>query len=149
MAQGHASLDPGAGVKVKKNRKGTQDNKQSINNNVTEIFCIKARHEVHGDRIGHLEILVKNQENALISQERKLEELEEGIKKRGEGIQAQNSQVDVLCQPTYQEFPAQFITSALQNPNQFSELQREQDFSELLYVYPNNPSRNRAALDTG
>ena len=48
-----------------------------------------------------MEILVRNQEKALISQERKLEELEEGSKKKEEGIQAQNGRVDVLCQPTY------------------------------------------------
>ena len=71
------------GIKVEKNRKSTQDNKQSIKNNVTEIFCIRARHEVHKDKIGRLEILVRNQEKALISQERKLEELGEGSKKKG------------------------------------------------------------------
>ena len=49
--------------------------------------------------------MVKNQEKSLISQERKLEELEEGIKKKEEGIWAQNGWVDILCQPTYQEFP--------------------------------------------
>ena len=78
-----------------------------------------------------------------------MEELEEGIKKRGEGIQAQNSWVDVLCQPTYQEFPAQFITTVSQSSNQLLEPQREQDLSELLQVHPNNPSRNGVTLDTG
>ena len=42
-----------------------------------------------------------SQETALISQERKLEDLEEVIRKRGDRIQAQNSRVDVLSQPTY------------------------------------------------
>ena len=96
-----------------------------------------------------MEILVKNQENALISQERKLEEQEERIKKKEEGIQAQNGRVDVLCQPTYQEFPAQFITTVSQSSNQFLEPQREQEFSELLQVHPSNPSEHRVTLDTG
>ena len=99
------------GVKIKKIRKNTQDNKQSIKDNITEIFCIRARHKVHEDRIGRLERVVRNQEKALISQEKKLEEIEEENKKMEEEIQAQNSQVDVLGQSSYQELPAQSRTS--------------------------------------
>ena len=84
------------GVKIEKIRKNTQDNKQSIKDNITEIFFIRARHEVHEDRIGRLERVVRNQEKALISQEKKLEEIEEENKKREEEIQAQNSRVDIL-----------------------------------------------------
>ena len=89
------------GVKIEKIRKNTQDNKQSIKDNITEIFCIRARHEVHEDRIGRLERVVRNQEKAVISQEKKLEKIEEEHKKREEEIQAQNSQVDVLGQSSY------------------------------------------------
>ena len=87
------------GVKIEI-RKNTQDNKQSIKDNITKIFCIRASYEVHKDRIGRLERVVRNQEKALISQEKKLEEIEEENKKREEEIQAQNSWVDILCQPT-------------------------------------------------
>lgn len=58
-------------------------------------------------RIERLEKLIRSQETALVSQERKLEDLEEVIRKRGYGIQAQNSRVDVIRQPTYQEIPVQ------------------------------------------
>ena len=57
-----------------------------------------------------MERQVKSQETALISQERKLEDLEEVIRKRGDGIQTQNSRVNILSQPTYQEIPVQFVT---------------------------------------
>ena len=134
------------GVKIKKIRMNTQDNKQSIKDNITKIFCIRARYEVHKDRIGRLERVVRNQEKALISQEKKLEEIEEENKKREEEIQAQNSRVDVLCQPNYQEFPAQFTTTALQSSNQLLESQREQEFGEFLQVNPIYPSKHRAAL---
>ena len=88
-------------VKIKKIRKDTQDHKQDIKDNITEIFCIRANYEVHEDRIGRLERVVRNQEKALISQEKKLEEIEEESKKREEEIQAQNSLVDILFQSNY------------------------------------------------
>ena len=136
------------GTKVENNRKSIQDNKENIKNNVKEIFCVKANLGVQVDRIERLERQVKSQETALISQKRKLEDLEEVIRKRGEGIQAESSRVDVLSQSTYQELPAQFVTLASQNPNQLLELQREQEFSELLHSYHNNSPRNKATLDT-
>ena len=77
------SLTREQGTKVEKNRKSIQDNKESIKNNINEIFCVKANHEVQVDRIGRLEGQVRNQETALIFQEWKLEKLEEGIKKKG------------------------------------------------------------------
>ena len=62
-------------VKIEEIRKDTQDHKQDIKDNITEIFCIRANYEVHEDRIGRLERVVRNQEKALISQEKKLEEI--------------------------------------------------------------------------
>ena len=107
------SLTREQGTRVENNRKSIQDNKGNIKNNVREIFCVKANLGDQVDRIEHLERQVKSLEMALISQERKLEDLEEVIRKRGDGIQAQNSRVDVLSQPTYQELPVQFVTVAL------------------------------------
>ena len=86
------------GVKIEKIRKDTQDHKQDIKDNITEIFCIRASYKVHEDRIGRLERVVRNQEKALISQEKKLEEIEEDSKKREEEVQAQNRRVDVWDQ---------------------------------------------------
>ena len=95
-----------------------------------------------------MERIVRNQEKALISQEKNLEEIEEENKKREEEIQAQNSRVDVLGQSSYQELPAQFTTEALQNLNQLLESQREQEFKESLPVHLSHPSEHRAALVT-
>ena len=103
---------------------------------------------MHEDRIGQLERVVRNQENALISQEKKLEEIEEENKKREEEIQAQNSRVDVLGQSNYHELPARSTTKALQNSYQLLESQREQEFRELLPVHLSHPSEHRAALGT-
>ena len=100
-------------VKIKKIRKDTHDHKQDIKDNITEIFCIRANYEVHEDRIGQLERVVRSQEKALIFQEKKLEEIEEENKKREEEIQAQNSWVDILCHLNYQELPAWSTTKAL------------------------------------
>ena len=82
------SLTRKQGTKVENNRKSIQDNKENIKNNVREIFCVKANLGDQVDRIECLERQVKSQETALISQERKLEDLEEVIRKRGDGIQA-------------------------------------------------------------
>ena len=103
------------GVKIEKIRKDTQDHKQDIRANITEIFCIRANYKVHEDRIGRLERIVRNQEKALISQEKKLEEIEEESKKREEEIQAQNRWVDVWDWSSNQELPAQSTTETLQN----------------------------------
>ena len=109
------------GTRVENNRKSIQESKGNTKNNIREIFCIKANLRDQVDRIERLEKQVKSQETALISQERKLEDLEEVIRKRGDGIQAQNSKVDILSQPTYQEIPVQFVTVTSQNPNQLLE----------------------------
>ena len=61
-------------------------------------------------RIERLERQTRGLETALFLQDRKLEDLKEVIRKRGEGIQAQNSRVDVLSQPTYQEIPVFTVT---------------------------------------
>ena len=146
MAQGHALPGPGAEVKIKKIRKDTQDHKQDIKDNITEIFCIRANYEVYEDRIGRLERVVRNQEKALISQEKKLEEIEEESKKREEEIQAQNRRVDVWDWSSYQELPAQSTTEALQNLNQPLESQKEQEFKESPPVHLGHLSKHRAAL---
>ena len=130
------------GVKIEKIRKDTQDHKQDIKANITEVFCIRAKYEVHEDRIGRLERIVRNEEKALISQVKKLEEIEEESKKREEEIQAQNRRVDVCDWSSYQELPA------LQNLNQLLESQKEQEFKESLPVHLGHPSEHRAALVT-
>ena len=70
-----------------------------------EIFCIKSNYKVHDYRIERLERIVRNQEKALISQEKKLEEIEEENKKRGEELQAQDKQVDSWSLASLQEAP--------------------------------------------
>ena len=116
------------GVKIEKIRKDTQDHKQDIRANITEIFCIRANYKVHEDRIGRLERIVRNQEKALISQEKKLEEIEEENKKREEEIQAQNRWVDGWNWSSHQELPVQSTTGVLENSNQPLESQKEQKF---------------------
>ena len=95
------SLTREQGTRVENNRKSIQESKGNIKNNVREIFCVKANLGDQLDRIECSEKQVKSQEMALISQERKLEDLEEVIRKRGDRIQAQNSRVDILSQRTY------------------------------------------------
>ena len=138
------SLTREQGTRVENNRKSIQESKGNIKNNVREIFCIKANLGDKVSRIEHLEKQIRSQETALVSQERKLEDLEEVIRKRGDRIQAQNSRVDILSQPTYQEIPVQFVTVTSQNPNQLLEPQTEQEFTELLHSYSNSSSRIKA-----
>ena len=135
-------------VKIEQIRQDTQDDRQEIKATVTEIFCIETNYELHEDRLDRLERIVRNQEKALISQEKKLEEIEEENKKREEEIQAQNSRVDVWGQSSYQGLPAQSTTEALQNLNQLLESQKEQEFKESLPVHLSHPSEHRAALVT-
>ena len=76
------------------------------------------------------------------------------IRKRGDGIQAQNSRVDVLSQPTYQEIPVFTVTAqdpkipvftvTSQDPNQLLEPHAEQEFTELLHSYSNSYSGIKA-----
>ena len=112
------------GVKIEKIRQDTQNHKQDIKANVTEIFCIKTNYELHEDRLEWLERIVRNPEKSLISQEKKLEEIEEESKKREEEIQAQNRWVDGWNQSSYQESSVQSTTGVLQNPNQLLESQK-------------------------
>ena len=51
-----------------------------------DIFCIRTNYELHEDRLERLERIVRNQEKSLISQEKKLEEIEEENKKKGEEL---------------------------------------------------------------
>ena len=74
------------GVKIEKIRQDTQDHKQDIKANVTEIFFFKTNYKLHEDRLEPLERIVRNQEKSLISQEKKLEEIEEENKKKGEEL---------------------------------------------------------------
>ena len=54
-----------------------------------------------------MERIVRNQEKSLISQEKKLEEIEEENKKRGEELQAQNKRVDSWNRASHQESSVQ------------------------------------------
>ena len=120
------------GTRVENNRKSIQESKGNIKNNVREIFCIKTSLGDKVSRIERLERQIRSQETALFLQERKLEDLKEVIRKRGEGIQAQNSRVDILSQPMYQEIPVFTVTAqdlkipvftqTAQDPNQLLEL---------------------------
>ena len=81
-------------VKIEQIQQDTQDHRQEIKATVTEIYCIKTNYELHEDRLERLERIVRNQEKSLISQEKKLEEVKEENKKRGEELQAQDKRVD-------------------------------------------------------
>ena len=98
-------------------KQDTQDQGQEIQATITDIYCIKTNYELHEDRLERLERIVRNQEKSLISQEKKLEEIEEENKKRGEEIQAQNRWVDSWNWTSHQESSVQSTTGVGQNPN--------------------------------
>ena len=89
----HCSIK-GQEVKIEQIQQDTHDHSWEIKATVTEIYCIKTNHELHEDRLECLERIVRHQEKSLTSQEKKLEELKEENKKRGEELQAQDKQVD-------------------------------------------------------
>ena len=93
-------------TKVGENKENIQNNKENIQGNVTEIFCLKTNQELHEDKLGSLEGQIRNQETALIFQERKLENFEDLIKQKDERIQALSDRIDALCQLFYQKIPA-------------------------------------------
>ena len=108
-------------TKIEANKENIQDNKDNIKGNITEIFCIKANQELQDNKLGSLEGQIRNQETALIFQERKLEKLEDQIKQKDERIQALSDRIDALCQLVYQEIPALFIPPISPDPNQLLE----------------------------
>ena len=80
------SLTREQGSRVENNRKSIQESKGNIKNNVREILCIKTSLRDKVTRIERLERQIRSQETALFLQDRKLEDLKEVIRKRGEGI---------------------------------------------------------------
>ena len=50
----------------------TQDQGREIHANIADIGCIQTNYELHGERLERLEGIVHSQEQALLSQERKL-----------------------------------------------------------------------------
>ena len=86
MDQGYSPLHPGAGGQAQAD---TQDHGQEIKATVTEIYCIQTNYELQKERLERLEGIVRSYKIALLSQERKLREIEEGNKRIGEDLQVQ------------------------------------------------------------
>ena len=55
---------------------------------------MQTNHKLHGERLERLEGIVHSQEQALLAQERKLREVEEGSKKIGGELQVQAQRVE-------------------------------------------------------
>ena len=73
-------------AKLEQIKQDTQDQGQEIQATVMDIYCIKTNYELHKDRLEQLERIVRSHKKSLISQEKKLEEIEEENKKRGEEL---------------------------------------------------------------
>ena len=69
--------------------KGTRDQGREIHANTADISCMQTNHELHRERLERLEGIVHSQEQALLTQERKLREVKEGRKKIGGELQVQ------------------------------------------------------------
>ena len=62
-------------------KQDTQDQGRKIHANIADIGCIQTNYKLHGERLERLERIVSSQERALLSQEGRLREVEEGSKK--------------------------------------------------------------------
>ena len=67
----------------------TREQGRKIHANTADISCMQTNHELHGERLERLEGIVHSQEQALLAQERKLREVEEGRKKIGGELRVQ------------------------------------------------------------
>ena len=72
----------------------TRDQGREIHANTADIGCIQINKELHGERLERLEGIVHSHERALLSQERKLREVEAGSKKIGGDLQVQAQTVE-------------------------------------------------------
>ena len=70
-------------------KQDAQDQGREIHANTADISCMQTNHELQGERLERLEGIVHSQEQALLAQERKLREVEEGSKKIGGKLQFQ------------------------------------------------------------
>ena len=75
-------------------KQDTQDQGKEIQATVMDIYCIQTNYELHEERLEQLERIVCSHEKSLLSQEKKLEDIEEENKKKGKELQAQDKQVD-------------------------------------------------------
>ena len=58
-------------------KQDTLDQGREIQANITDIGCIQTNYELHEERLERLERIIHSQEKSLLSQEKKLEEIEE------------------------------------------------------------------------
>ena len=75
-------------------KQDTQDQGREIHANIADIGCIQTNYELHRERLERLERIVSSHERALLSQEKRLREVEEGSKKIGGDLQVQVQRVE-------------------------------------------------------
>ena len=67
-------------------KQDARDQGREIHANTADISCMQTNHKLHGERLERLEGIIHSQEQALLTQERKLKEVKEGRKKIGRRI---------------------------------------------------------------
>ena len=90
----------------------TRDQGREIHPNTADIGCIQTNYELHRERLERLEGIVRSHERALLSQERKLREVEEGSKKIGGDLQVQAQRVEDWDPTSLQGTPVRVIREA-------------------------------------
>ena len=75
-------------------KQDTRDQGREIHANIADIGCIQTNYELHGERLERLEGIVSSHERALLAQEKRLREVEEGSKKIGGDLQVQAQRVE-------------------------------------------------------
>ena len=99
-------------VRLEQIEQDTQDQGREIYANSTDLYCIQANYELHEARLEQLERIVHGHKNSLLFQERKLGEIEEGNKKTGKELQAQDKRVEGRSKAVPQEAPVQATEGA-------------------------------------
>ena len=76
-----------------------RDQEREIQANTADISCMQTNHELRGERLERLEGIVHSQGQALLAQERRLKEIEEGRKRTEEELRVQAQGLED-CEPT-------------------------------------------------
>ena len=76
-------------IRLEQVKQDARNQERGVHANTADISCMQTNHELHGKRLERLEGIVHSQEQALLAQERKLREVEEGRKKIGGELRVQ------------------------------------------------------------
>ena len=81
-------------IRLEQVEQDARDQGREIHANAVDISCMQINYELHKERLEKLEGIVHSQEQALLTQERKLKEVKKGRKEIGKELRAQAQRLE-------------------------------------------------------